>query len=143
MPLSPGMVEVDDDDEDGPVFTFFLSWFGFTLVVFPLVATLDSAVFAGNLGQLLVPLISLVVTIPAALEFAFSGRDPYKVGVFVGVFVVLFFLSIVLQAAVAVAMNADEPIPTVQFAMLFLAYIGAYVVVYRIGTDRIKGAFTR
>lgn len=137
------MVDVEDDDEDGPVYTFFLSWFGFTLVVFPFVATLDSAVFGGNLGQLLVPLISLVVTIPAALEFAFSRRDPYNVGVFVGVFVGLFFLSILLQAGIAVAMGAEEPIPAVQFAMLFLAYIGSYVIVYRIGTDRIKAAFAR
>ncbi len=134
------MAEAEDDD--GPVYTFFLSWFGFTMVVFPFVATLNSTVFGGNLGQFMVPVISLVVTIPAALEFAFSGRDPYKVGMFVGAFVVLFFLSIILQAVVAVVVNAEESIPAVQFGLMFAAYIGAYVLVYRFGLDRIKGAIT-
>lgn len=132
----------DAEDDDGPVYTFFLSWFGFTMVVFPFVATLNSTVFGGNLGQFMVPVISLVVTIPAALEFAFSGRDPYKVGMFVGAFVVLFFLSIILQAVVAVVVNAEESIPAVQFGLMFAAYIGAYVLVYRFGLDRIKGAIT-
>lgn len=132
----------EDEDDDGPAYTFFLSWFGFTMVVFPFVATLNSAVFGGNLGQFMVPVISLVVTIPAALEFAFSGRDPYKVGMFVGAFVVLFFLSIILQAIIAVAINLEESIPAVQFGFMFAAYIGAYVLVYRIGLDRIKRAIT-
>lgn len=137
------MVEVDDaEDEEGPVFTFFLAWFGFTMVLFPLVATLDSAVFGGNLGRLMVPLISLIAAIPAALEFAFSGRDPYKVGVFVGAFVILFFVSILLQAIVSVGLGSMQPIPAVQFGFLFGAYVVAYVLVYRYGIGDLKATLT-
>lgn len=120
-----------DEETDGPVFTFFLSWLGFTMAAYPLVATFDSAVVGGSLGQLLVPLISLVVTIPAALEFAFSDRDAYRIGIFVGAFVILFFVSILLQAVVAVALGSLQPIPAAQFGFLFAAYVIAYVLVYR------------
>lgn len=132
-----------EDDRVEAVYTFFYAWFGFTLAVFPLVATVDSTAFGGSLGSLVVLASSVVVTIPAALEFLFSDRDPRLVGTFVVVFVVLFFLAIVLQALVYVAFELGDSIPAVEFVLLLVTYVAAYALVYRGGLDRLKGTLTR
>lgn len=132
-----------EDDRVEAVYTFFYAWFGFTLAVFPLVATVDSTAFGGSLGSLVVLASSVVVTIPAALEFLFSDRDPRLVGTFVVVFVVLFFLAIVLQAVVYVAFELGDSIPAVEFVLLLVTYVAAYALVYRGGLDRLKGTLTR
>ena len=65
---------------------FFLALVAFGMLAFPLVATFDSAVRDGRLSGPWVPLISLVLASLPALEFAFSERDPYRVGWCVGAF---------------------------------------------------------
>lgn len=126
-----------------PVYTFFFAWFGFTLAVFPLVATIDSTAFDGSLGTLIGLGASVVVSIPAALEFLFSDRNPRLVGKFVAVFVVLFFLAILLQASIYVSLGQTETIPILEFAVLLVTYAVAYVLVYRGGIDRLKATVTR
>lgn len=132
-----------DEEPVEQVYTFFFAWFGFTLAVFPLVATLDSTAFGGSLGTLVGLGISVVVSVPAALEFLFSERDPRLVGKFVAVFVGLFFVAILLQASVYVALDRTETIPVLEFAVLFVTYLVAYVLVYRGGLARIRDALTR
>lgn len=133
---------MSDDEPLRPVYVFFLSMFGFGLVAIPLVATIDSVAFAGRLGGTVVPLASLALAIPPALEFAFSGRNPFLVGWYVGTFVVLYFLAIVGQAAVYVSLGIPEPIPAAELLVLFLTYVLAYVLVYRGGLNRLKRAIT-
>lgn len=127
-----------EDDPVEPVYTFFFAWFGLTLAVFPLVATIDSAAFDGTLGSLVGLGASVVVTIPGALEFVFSDRDPRLVGTFVVVFVVLYFVAIVLQAGVHVALGRAEPVAAVEFAVLFATYVATYGLVYRGGLAGLK-----
>ncbi len=132
-----------EDDPFEPVFTFFFAWFGFTLAVFPLVATINSNAFGGSLDGPVVLAISIAVTVPAGLEFVFSDRDPHQVGKFVGVFVGLYFLAILGQATAYVAMGIQETLPALEFALLFVTYLVAYGLVYRGGLARIRGALTR
>lgn len=132
-----------EDDPFEPVYVYFFAWFGFTLAVFPLVATVDSTVFGGSLGGPTVLALSIAVTIPAALEFVFSDRNPRRVGLYVGVFVGLYFLAIIGQAAVYVALGVSETVPAVEFVLLFATYVVAYVLVYRGGIDRLRDAVTR
>lgn len=129
-----------EDDPFEPVYTYFFAWFGFTLAVFPLVATINSAVFDGSLQPTVVLGASIVVTIPAALEFLFSDRNPRLVGKFVGVFVGLFFVALVVQSVVFVALDQTETVPVVEFAFLVATYAVAYVLVYKGGLDRIRAA---
>ena len=126
-----------------PVYTFFFAWFGFTLAVFPLVATIDTTAFDGSLGTLVGLGISVVVSIPAALEFLFSDRNPRLVGKFVAVFVVLFFLAILLQALIYVGLDQTETIPILEFAVLLATYAVSYALVYRGGLDRLRAAVIR
>lgn len=132
-----------EDDPYEWVYTLFLAWFGFTLAVFPLVATLDTNVFDGSLGGPLVLAASIATSVPAALEFVFSDRNARLVGRFVLVFVVVYFLAIVGQASVYVALGADETIALLEFALLFATYAVAYGLVYRGGLARLKTAVTR
>lgn len=132
-----------EDDPFEPVYTFFLAWFGFTLAVFPLVATVDTVVFDGSLTGPVVLAISIVATAPAGVEFVFSDRNPRRVGKFVGVFVGLYFLAIVGQASAYVAIGVDEPIPAIELTALFATYAVAYVLVYRGGMARVRAALTR
>lgn len=132
-----------EDDSFEPVFTYFFAWFGFTLAVFPLVATIDTNAFGGTLGGPVVLAISVAVAIPAALEFVFSDRNPRQVGVYVGVFVGLYFLAIVGQAGLYVTLGIPETVPAVEYAVLFATYVVAYVLVYRGGLARLRGAVTR
>jgi hypothetical protein len=132
-----------EEDPFEPVYTFFFAWFGFTLAVFPLVATVNSAAFGGTLSSLVVLVASVVVTIPAALEFLFSDREPRLVGKFVAVFVVLFFVTLVAQATVYVSLGRTESIPAVEIAVLFVTYVAAYLLVYRGGLARLQAAVTR
>ncbi|MDZ7701577.1 MAG: hypothetical protein U5J98_05635 [Halobacteriales archaeon] len=132
-----------EDDPFEPVYTFFFAWFGFTLAVFPLVATVDSSVFDGSLSGPVVLAISIVTTFPAGIEFVFSDREPRRVGKFVGVFVALYFVAILAQASVYVAIGVDETIPVLEFAVLFATYVAAYVLVYRGGLARVRAALTR
>lgn len=131
------------DDPFEPVYVFFPAWFGLTLAVFPLVATIDSVVFDGSLGTLVVLVGCVVLTIPAALEFLFSDRNPRLVGWFVGVFVILYFLAIVVQAGVYVAVDQAETIPALEFGVLFATYVLAYLLVYRGGLARLTQGVTR
>jgi len=126
-----------------PIFKFFFAWFGITLAVFPLVATIDSTAFGGSLGTLLGLGISVVVSIPAALEFLFSDRNPRLVGKFVAVFVVLFFIAIVIQASIYVALGQTETFPILEYVVLFATYAVAYALVYRGGLDKLQAAVTR
>ena len=132
-----------EDDPFEWVYTFFLAWFGFTLALFPLVATVDTTVFDGSLGGPLVLALSIAASVPAALEFVFSDRNARLVGWFVVVFVVLYFLAIVGQASVYVALGADETIAVLEFALLFATYVAAYGLVYRGGLARLRAAVTR
>lgn len=132
-----------DEDGFGPVSTFVSAWLGLTLAVFPLVATLEQTAFGGSLGGLVVMGICVVVTIPAALEFLFSDRNPRLVATFVVVFIVLYLLAIVGQTGVYFAVGVAEPIPAVEFAVLFTTYGLTYWLVYRTGLARIKQAVTR
>jgi hypothetical protein len=132
-----------EDDPFEPVYTYFFAWFGFTLAVFPLVATVDTTVFDGSLGGPVVLAISIAVTVPAALEFVFSDRNPRRVGLYVGVFVGLYFLAIIGQAGVYVSLGIAETIPAVEFALLFATYAVTYGLVYRGGLDWLRGAVTR
>lgn len=129
-----------DEDPFDAVFTFFFAWFGLTLAVFPLVATVNSAGFDGSLGSPLVLGISVVVSVPAALEFLFSDRNPRLVGQFVAVFVGVFFVAIVVQSAVFVAIGQTEPVPAVEFAFLLATYVVAYVLVDRGYVARLRDA---
>lgn len=132
-----------EDDPFEPVYTFFLAWFGFTLAVFPLVATVDTTVFDGSLGGPVVLAISIVATFPAGVEFVFSDREPRRVGKFVGVFVALYFVAILAQATVYVAIGVTETVPALEFTLLFATYAVAYVLVYRGGLTRVRAALTR
>lgn len=132
-----------EQDNAEPVFQFFFAWFGFTLAVFPLVATVDSVAFGGSLGNTVVLVASVVVSLPAALEFLFSDRNPHRVGRYVAVFVGLYFLMLVGQAGVYVALGRTETVPAVEFALLLVTYAVAYVLVYRGGLARLRGAVTR
>lgn len=132
-----------DDEALEPVFTFLFASFGFTLAVFPLVATIESTVFGGSLGELVVLGTSVVLSIPAALEFVFSERNPRLVGRFVGVFVVLYFIVLVGQAGVYVALGASRTVPVAEFAALFATYVVAYWLIYRGGLGRLRGVLTR
>lgn len=132
-----------EDEPVEPVYTFFFAWFGFSLAVFPLVATVNSTAFGGSLRLVVVLGASVVVTIPAALEFLFSDRNPRLVGKFVAVFVGLFFLAILAQAGLYVALGRTETIPAVEFAVLLATYVATYVLVYRGGLDRFTAAVTR
>lgn len=132
-----------EDEPFEPVYTFFFAWFGFTLAVFPLVATLDSTAFGGSLGPLVGLGISVVASLPAAMEFLFSDRNPRLVGKFVAVFVALFFVAIILQSSVYVALDRTETIPALEFTVLFATYLAAYLLVYRGGLARIRDALTR
>lgn len=125
-----------------PVFVFFFAWFGLTLAVFPLVATLDSAAFGGSLGSLIGLGVSVVVSIPAALEFLFSDRNPRLVGKFVAVFVGLFFLVILGQSAVYVALGIPETIPVVDVGVLLVTYVVTYVLVYRGWLARLRAGLS-
>lgn len=129
-----------DEEPLAPAYTFFLAWFGFAMVAFPFVATLDAAVFDGRLEGPAVPLGSVVLALPAALEFAFSGRDPVLVGKYVVAFVVLYFVAIVAQATVYVVLGVPEPIPVAEFLVLFAVYVVTYVLVYKRGLDRLRAA---
>ena len=131
------------DETQPPAVTFFLALVAFGMLAFPLVATLDSAVFDGRLAGLLTPVISLFVAILPALEFAFSDRDPYRVGWYVGAFIGVYFLVIVGQAAVYVSVGRTEPEPAVEVAGLLLTYAVAYLLVYRGLGARLKAALTR
>lgn len=131
-----------DDEALEPVFTFFFAWFGFTLAVFPLVATIDSTGFGGSLGSLVGLAISVIVSIPPALEFLFSDRNPRLVGKFVAVFVGLFFVAIVVQSAVYVLLGRTETVPAIEFGFLLATYAAAYVLVYRGGLGRVRAAVT-
>lgn len=140
-------VSVDDRmAEDDPyewVYTFFFAWFGFTLAVFPLVATIDTNAFDGSLGGPVVLGVSIAASVPAALEFVFSDRNPRLVGRFVVVFVGLYFLAIVGQASVYVAAGVTETIAALEYALLFVTYGVAYALVYRGGLSRLRDAVTR
>lgn len=126
-----------------PVYTFFFAWFGFTLAVFPLVATVNSVGFDGTLSSTVVLAASIVVAVPAALEFLFSDREPRLVGKFVAVFVVLFFVAVVAQAVVYVSLGRSDSIPAVEFVLLVVTYAGAYALVYRGGLARLRAAVSR
>jgi hypothetical protein len=126
-----------------PVSSFFYAWFGFTLAVFPLVATVDSTAFGGRLGGPTVLVASVVVSVPAALEFLFSKRNPRLVAWFVGVFVVLYFLAIVVQAGVYVALGLAETVAVVEFLVLGATYVVAYALVYKGGLSRLRSAVGR
>lgn len=131
------------DETQPPAVVFFLALVAFGMLAFPLVATLDSAVFDGRISGPWVPLISLFVATLPALEFAFSGRDPYRAGWYVGAFISLYFLVIVGQAAVYVSLGRGEPDPAVEVAGLLLTYVVAYLLVYRGVGARLKSALTR
>ncbi|MFB6353853.1 MAG: hypothetical protein ABEJ92_07175 [Halobacteriales archaeon] len=126
-----------DDAVEG-VYQFFFAWFGLTLAVFPLVATVEATVFGGSLGSVVVLGASVVLTIPAALEFRFSDRNPRLVGLFVAAFVGLYFLAILGQAAVYVAIGRTETVPSAEFVVLLGTYAVAYVLVYRGGWARLR-----
>jgi len=131
---------VSDDESIGPASVFFLALIGFAMTFVPLVATVDSIVFGGqNVGSA-VPVASLVLAIPPAIEFAFSRRDPYLVARYVVAFVVCYFLVIVGQAVVYVGLGIPEPVPVAELLVLFATYVVAYVLVYRGGWARLKGA---
>lgn len=132
-----------EDDPAEPVYTFFAAWFGLTLALFPLVATVDSTAFGGSLGSPVVLASSVLVALPGALEFLFSDRNPWLVGQFVAVFVVVFFLALVVQSGVYVWLDRTETVPAVEFALLLATYVVAYVLVYRGGLARLRGAVTR
>lgn len=134
------MTDETDDEPLRPAFVFFLALLGFAMTFVPLVATVDSIAFGGRLVGSVVPVASLALAIPPALEFAFSGRDPYLVGKYVGAFVVLYFLAIVGQAAVYVSLGVPEPIPVAELLVLFATYVVAYVLVYRGGWARLRRA---
>lgn len=129
-----------EEDAFEPVYTYFFAWFGFTLAVFPLVATLNSAFFDDSLGTTVVLGASIVATIPAALEFLFSDRNPRLVGKFVVVFVGVFFVALVVQSAMFVALDQTETVPAVELAFLVATYVIAYVLVYKGGLTRIRTA---
>lgn len=133
----------DEVDPFEPIFTFFFAWFGLTLAVFPLIATIDTAAFGGTLGSFVVIVASTVVTIPAALEFVFSDRNPRLVATFVVVFVALYFVAIVAQSTAYVALGRDEPVPAIEVAVLFATYAAAYGLVYRDGLDRFRRTLAR
>lgn len=134
------MDATERDEPLRPVYNFFLSTLAFTLVALPLVATVDRAALDGLLGGSGQPVASVALAIPAAFEFAFSGRDPFLVGKYVVAFLVCYFLVIVGQAAVYVSLGIPEPIPLVEFGLLFGTYLVAYLLVYRGGYDRLKRA---
>lgn len=129
-----------DDDTVEPVYRFFFAWFGFTLAVFPLVATVDSVGFGGSLGSAVVLVASVVAALPAALEFLFADRNPRLVGVFVVAFAGLYFLVLVGQAAVYVALGRAETVPAVEVGLLLATYAVTYLLVYRGGLARLRGA---
>ena len=131
---------MSDDESIGAASVFFLALIGFAMTFVPLVATVDSIVFGGqNVGSV-VPVASLVLAIPPAIEFAFSRRDPYLVARYVVAFVVCYFLVIVGQAVVYVGLGIPEPVPVAELLVLFATYVVAYVLVYRGGWARLKGA---
>ena len=122
------------------VTTFFYAWFGLTLAVFPLVATVEATAFGGGFGSLAVLVASVVAALPAALEVAFSDRSLRRVGEFVAAFVVLYFLAIVGQAGAYVALGRTDTVPAAEVAVLLATYAVAYWVVYRVGVDRLRAA---
>lgn len=132
-----------DDDRTEAVYRYFFAWFALSLAVFPLLATIDALAFDGSLGSQVVLVASVVVTIPAALEFLFSDREPRLVGRYVAVFVGLYFLVIVGQAAVYVSLGRAETLPAVEVVLLLATYAVAYVLVYRGGLARLRAAVTR
>lgn len=131
-----------EDERQEPIYNFFLSTFGFAMIAFPLVATVNTTYFSGELGGGMLSVICLVFAIPPALEFAFSRRDPVRIGKYVITFLVIYFLVIVVQAAFFVSIGASEPIPAVQFSLLFVTYVITYVLVYRGGIDSLKRGLT-
>lgn len=133
---------MSDDEPLGPASVFFLSLVGFALALLPLVATIDAVAFGGRFVGSGVPVASLVLAVPPAIEFAFSGRDPYMVGKFVGAFVVCYGLAILGQAAVYVALGIPEPVPAAELVVLVATYVVAYALVYRGGLARLKRAVT-
>jgi len=137
LPVGTG---VTDDESLGSASVFFLAMLGFAMTFVPLVATIDSIVFGGQNVGAAVPVASLVLAVPPAIEFAFSGRDPYLVARYVGAFVVLYFLAIVGQAVVYVGLGIPEPVPVAELLVLFATYVVAYVLVYRGGWARMKRA---
>ena len=132
-----------EDEALEPVFVFFFAWFGFSLAVFPLVATIDTHGFGGGLGSLTLLLVSVVVSIPAGLEFVWSDRNPRLVGTFVVVFVVLYFLALVAQAGAYVALGFERTVAALEFGALFATYAVTYWLVYRVGLGRVRAALGR
>ena len=132
-----------EDEALEPVLVFFFAWFGFSLAVFPLVATVDTHAFDGSLGGPTVLLISLVATVPAGMEFAFNDRNPRLVGKFLLAFVALYFLALVAQAGGYVALGLEETVAALEFGVLFATYAVSYGLVYRGGLDRLRAALGR
>ena len=137
LPVGKG---VTDDESLHPASVFFLALLGFAMTLVPLVATIDSIVFEGQHLRAGVPIASLVLAVPPAIEFAFSGRDPYLVARFALAFVVCYFFVILGQAVVYVGLGIPEPIPVAELFVLFATYAVAYVLVYRGGWARMKRA---
>lgn len=132
-----------EEDPFESVYTFFFAWFALTLAVYPLVATIESTAFGGSLGSLTVLVGSVAISLPGALEFLFSDRNPRLVGQFVAVFVVLFFVALVGQAVLHVALGREETIAVVELASLLVTYAAAYGLVYKGGLLRLRAAVTR
>lgn len=123
-----------------PVFAFFFAWFAVSLALFPLVSTIDGAAFGGSLGSAVDLGISVVAALPAALEFHFSDRNPRLAGKFVAVFVGLFFLAVIGQSFVYVALGVPETLPVADLLVVLVTYVVTYVLVYRGGLARVRAA---
>lgn len=128
------------DERTAAITTFFYAWFGVTLAVFPLVATVEARAFGGRFGSLAVLVASVVAALPAALEFAFTGRNVRRVWEYVVAFVVLYFLAILGQAGVYVVLGRTQTVVAFEIVVLFATYAVAYWLVYRVGVDRLRGA---
>lgn len=115
--------------------TFFLAQAAFILVCFPLVATANTTLLDGQLNIGVVFLISAIIGLTPAFEFAFSDRDPYLLGQYIIVFAGLVFISILMNAIFHVAIGREEPIPAVTFVLVLLSYAIAYLLVYRLNFD--------
>lgn len=129
-----------EDDAIASVMRFFYAWFGVTLALFPLVATIEANAFGGRFGTLGVLVASVVSSFPVALEFLFSERNPRRVGEFVVVLVALYFIAILGQAGVYVAIGRSDTVAAVEVVILLATYVVTYVLVYRVGVARLVGS---
>ncbi|NIS34443.1 MAG: hypothetical protein GWN07_28005 [Actinobacteria bacterium] len=64
-------------------------------------------------------------------------------GLFVLVFVLLYFLALVAQAGTYVALGFERTVAALEFGVLFGTYAVTYWLVYRLGLDRVRAALGR